>query len=93
MTRDEFRQIAKSFNLSIHESIFGPQAYLNDDIVAALWVVNIKSSKQSYATVFEPKRRDITKLETLSKYLPLAIKSLKEKQVLIKLQQINQDFK
>lgn len=91
MTRDEFRQIAKSFNLSIHESIFGPQAYLNDDIVAALWV-HPKSSKQSYATVFDPKRRDITKLETLSKYLPISIKYLKELKVQEKLQQINQDF-
>ena len=89
MTRNEFRQLAKSFNLTIHESIFGPQAYLNSDIVAALWV----SKQYNYATVFEPKRRDITKLETLSKYLPLAIKSLKEKQVLIRLEQINKDFK
>ena len=89
MTRDEFRQVAKSYNLTIHESIFGPQAYLNDDIVAALWV----NHKLGYATVFEPKRRDITKLENLSKYLPLAIKYLKELQVQEKLQQINQDFK
>ena len=91
MTRNEFRQLAKSYNLTIHESVFGPQAYLNHDIVAALWV-NPKSSKRSYVTVFEPKRRDIIKLETLSKYFPLAIKSLKEKQILIKLQQIKQDF-
>ena len=94
MTKAEFVQIAKSYNLSIQDSIFGPQACLNNDLVAALWIIKTpEASNINYATVYYPKRRDIVKLETLSKYIPIAIKSLKEQYIKAKLNQIKQDFK
>lgn len=92
MTKTEFFQIAKSYNLSIVQSIMGPVALYNNKTVMHLWENSINPALNS-VIIFEPERLNISNISTLAKQLPNVIKYFKEKQVQEKLQQIKQDFK
>lgn len=91
MTKTEFIQIAKSYNLSIGLSVMGPVARYNHQIVMLLWENSLNPALNS-VIIFEPKRLNISNISTLYKHLPNTIKYLKEKQVQEKLNQIKADF-
>ena len=91
MTKTEFIQIAKSYNLSIGQSIMGPVARYNHQTVMVLWENSLNPALNS-VIIFEPERLNISNISTLYKHLPNIIKYFKEKQVQEKLNKIKADF-